>query len=172
MNLTQAELTILGLLIECPAHGYDLERVIEERGIRQWTDIGFSSIYYLLGKLEQRGLARSDPADSGAKSRCVYHPTDAGRMAARSQALVFIAESQPVAQSFLAGLANLPLLTSEEYAEALGIRLAQLDARIDTVQRARPAQLPLAAAEVFSYSFALMTAERAWLAARAENYDD
>ena len=54
--LTASELTVLGLLVEHPRHGYDLERVIEQRGIRQWTDIGFSSIYYVLSKLEKRGL--------------------------------------------------------------------------------------------------------------------
>ena len=42
--LTPAELTILGLLEEQPRHGYELEQVIEERGIRQWTALGFSSI--------------------------------------------------------------------------------------------------------------------------------
>nr|MBA3799931.1 PadR family transcriptional regulator [Geodermatophilaceae bacterium] len=46
MDLTPSELTVLGLIVERPRHGYDLEQVIEQRGIRQWTDIGFSSIYY------------------------------------------------------------------------------------------------------------------------------
>ncbi len=56
--LTPAELTVLGLIVEQPRHGYDLEQVIEERGIRQWTDIAFSSIYYVLAKLEKRGLVK------------------------------------------------------------------------------------------------------------------
>ncbi len=61
--LTPAELTVLGLIVEQPRHGYDLEQVIEERGIRQWTDIAFSSIYYVLAKLEKRG--RVGAADGG-----------------------------------------------------------------------------------------------------------
>ena len=34
----------------------EIEHVIEERGMRDWTEIGFSSIYYLLKKLEKEGL--------------------------------------------------------------------------------------------------------------------
>ncbi|QBJ94950.1 hypothetical protein ERC79_02460 [Rhodococcus sp. ABRD24] len=52
-----------GLLAEQPRHGFDLEKVIDARGIRQWTDIGFSSIYRLLGKLlaeSSRSLHRRD----------------------------------------------------------------------------------------------------------------
>lgn len=42
--LTDGELTVLGLLAEAPRHGYELDRVIEQRGIREWTTLGFSSI--------------------------------------------------------------------------------------------------------------------------------
>ncbi len=51
--MTPAELAILSLLAEQPRHGYGIEQVIDERGMREWTAIGFSSIYYLLNKLEQ-----------------------------------------------------------------------------------------------------------------------
>jgi DNA-binding PadR family transcriptional regulator len=37
-------LTLLGLLAEKPRHGYELEEVIIARGMRDWTEIGFSSI--------------------------------------------------------------------------------------------------------------------------------
>ena len=36
--------------------------------MREWTQIGFSSIYYVLSKLEQRGLIKADsPANAKAK---------------------------------------------------------------------------------------------------------
>ena len=65
MDLTPAELTLLGLLVEKPRHGYELEEVIAERGMREWTEIGFSSIYYLLTKLRDRGLI----AETGEPAR-------------------------------------------------------------------------------------------------------
>ncbi|KAA9143505.1 PadR family transcriptional regulator [Microbacterium lushaniae] len=174
MELTPAELTVLGLIVERPQHGYELEQVIEQRGIRQWTDIGFSSIYYLLAKLEKRGLVEAAHASGGAKARRVFRATARGRDAAARGARALIAEASPVPHPVLAGIANLPLLAEHEYAAALGARLVHLDARIAAVEAAERAQqpLPMAASEVLSYSLSLMQAERSWLAARAQVSDD
>lgn len=170
MELTPSELTVLGLIIERPQHGYDLEQVIEQRGIRQWTDIGFSSIYYLLTKLEKRSLIHVSEAPAGAKSRRVFHATTAGRQAATRNALALIAELRAIPHPLLVGIANLPLLAEHEYAEALRTRLTQVEGRIAAVEEAEQAQahLPLPAREVFSYSLSLLEAERSWLAARVQ----
>jgi DNA-binding PadR family transcriptional regulator len=54
--MTNAELVLLNLIAEQPRHGYDIEQAIEERGMREWTEIGFSSIYYMLRKLRREKL--------------------------------------------------------------------------------------------------------------------
>ncbi|MFD6951326.1 PadR family transcriptional regulator [Nocardiopsis sp. TSRI0078] len=174
MELTPAELTVLDLIVERPRHGYDLEQVIEQRGVRQWTDIGFSSVYYLLTKLEERGLVHLPEAPATAKSRRVFHATRAGGQAAERGALALIREPRPVPHPLLAGLAQLPLLSEREYAGALRARLAQLEERITAVREAEQAQSPLAPAarEVFSYSLSLLEAERSWLAVRVRVPDD
>ena len=66
-RVTDAELVLLGLLAEQPRHGYQLEAVVAERGVREWTALGFSSIYYLLNKLEPHGLVTSERPDTQAK---------------------------------------------------------------------------------------------------------
>ena len=174
MDLTPAELTVLGLIIERPQHGYDLERVIEQRGIRQWTDIGFSSIYYLLGKLEKRGLLHAPEGSAGGKSRRVLHATSEGRDVAARVALALVADPQPVPNPLLVGIANLPLFAQQDYAQALRARLTAIETRITGVRAAAEAQaaLPPAAREVFSYSLSLMEAERQWLASRVQVPDD
>jgi DNA-binding PadR family transcriptional regulator len=173
VELTPAELTVLGLVIERPQHGYDLEQVIEQRGIRQWTDIGFSSIYYLLAKLERRGLLHVPQAPAAPKSRRIFHATVQGRRAAARTALALVADARPVPHPLLVGVANLSLLSTQQYARGLRRRLAQLDARIAAVRAAQAVQqaqaaLPLAAREVFSYSLSLMETERQWLAGRVQ----
>jgi DNA-binding PadR family transcriptional regulator len=177
MELTPAELTVLGLIIERPQHGYDLEQVISQRGIRQWTDIGFSSIYYLLTKLKERGLVDVPQAPAAVKSRRVFSATAKGREVAARTALALVAEPRPVPHPFLVGVANLSLLSELEYAQALSARLASLEARIAAVRQAQKAQqaqasLPRPAREVFSYSLSLMEAERQWLVARVQVPDD
>lgn len=49
---------ILGLLAEQPRHGYQIEKLIEDREMRRWTEVGFSSIYYVLDKLEKKSLLK------------------------------------------------------------------------------------------------------------------
>ncbi|MCG7417234.1 PadR family transcriptional regulator [Microbacterium sp. ACRRU] len=167
-QLTPAELTILGLIVEQPRHGYDLERVIEKRGVRKWTDIGFSSIYYVIAKLERRGLVETDAARAGAKSRRVFRATAAGHEVAAAETAAFLSELQTVAHPFLVGLANSSLVPEHDYVRALQDRLQLLEARISSVTEAeaRQSPLPRAAREVFSYSLSLLEAERSWLAAR------
>ena len=174
MDLTPSELTVLGLIVERPRHGYDLEQVIERRGIRQWTDIGFSSIYYLLSKLEKQGLIHVPEAPAGAKSRRVFQATTTGREATTRNALALIAKLRVVPHPLLVGLANLAQLSEPEFAEALRCRLAQVEARIAAVEEAEQTQAPFAlpAREVFSYSLSLLEAERSWLATRVQVPDE
>ena len=61
-HVSNAEFTLLSLLKEQPRHAYEIEQVIEERNMRDWTEIGFSSIYRLLSKLEGSWLAFSTAA--------------------------------------------------------------------------------------------------------------
>ncbi|MET7641115.1 PadR family transcriptional regulator [Streptomyces sp. NPDC005438] len=174
MELTPAELTVLGLIVEEPRHGYDLEQVIERRGVRRWTDIGFSSIYYVLAKLEKRGLVRDDGDRTGGSSRRVFQATEEGERVAADQALAFIADLRAVSHPVLVGLANLPLISERTYDEALRGRLRRVEARIAEVTEAERSQAPLprAAREVFSYSLSLLEAERSWLAERVRLPDE
>lgn len=165
---------MLGLLVEQPRHGYDLEQVIEQRGIRQWTEIGFSSIYYVLTKLENRNLIGSDDIPAGTRSRRVFHATTKGRKVAAEGVRTFVSDLRSVPHPVLVGLANLTLLAEHDYAEALRSRLTQLETRIAAVQQAAHSQAPLPrpAREVFSYSLSLLVAERSWLAERVQVADE
>jgi DNA-binding PadR family transcriptional regulator len=44
--------------------------------MRKWTEVGFSSIYYVLEKLELKGLATSTDAQGNEKKQ--YSITDTG----------------------------------------------------------------------------------------------
>ena len=79
--MTSAELAILSVVVEQPRHGYEVEQVIEARGMRDWTEIGFSSIYYLLKKAEAKGWVEQQEAITPTRgpARTVYRVTRAGR---------------------------------------------------------------------------------------------
>jgi DNA-binding PadR family transcriptional regulator len=113
--LTNAELAILSLIVEQPRHGYDIEQVIEARQMRNWTEIGFSSIYYVLKKLERDGLIVSHlEASSGpGPARRVYSVTAAGKVKWCEAALLALAAPQRAASSLLLA-GDLPLLPPGE----------------------------------------------------------
>lgn len=164
--LTNAEFALLSLLAEAPLHGYGLERLIEARGMRQWTALGFSSIYFLLKKLASRGLvALERPAGTGPRVRRVYSLTEAGARAHREEARRALAEPDTLHPSILLGLANWPALPPRQARAALDERAAALVHRLAELDGRRAAQQPLPpfVAAMFDYSAAMIAAERAWL---------
>ncbi|TWE13899.1 hypothetical protein FHX69_6029 [Prauserella muralis] len=155
---------MLGLLTEQPRHGYELERVIEERGIRAWTALGFSSIYYVLDKLAKRGLIEATGAGSSAKSRVTFRVTDRGRDLCAAATREALAELTPVRARVLLGLANSPGLPDAEVVAGLARRRDALRQQLAEVRRVRARQepLPTAASAIFDYSEAMLTADAGW----------
>lgn len=165
--MTNAELAILSLVAEQPRHGYEIEQVIESRGMREWTEVGFSSIYYLLKKLASSGWieSRTEPAAGRGPARRVYAITPAGRTAWLAASLQALSDPQPCFTLFQIGLANLPGLSKDEvltafyrYRQGLEERLAHIQLR---QEEQRP--LPVHVEAIFDHSHTLITAELAWV---------
>jgi DNA-binding PadR family transcriptional regulator len=164
MSLTNAETAILGLVAERPQHGYELEQVIERRGVREWTDIGFSSIYFLLGRLEKKQLVARLHGPGGPRARKQFAITPAGREALALQALAMIAQPEPAGAAVLVGLANWPALDPRKAIEALRCRLAAVQEEHRRLAAVRDAQRPLPpfVEAMFDYTLARLDAELGW----------
>jgi DNA-binding PadR family transcriptional regulator len=166
--MTNAELAILSLIREKPRHGYEVEQVIEERGMREWTEVGFSSIYYVLKKLESAGMVTGrlqQPAGRGL-ARKVYEVTDAGRAAWHKATLEALSRPQRPNMPFQLGLANLPGLSLEESLTAVRQYQERLSEQRDEVCgrfEAERATMPRHVKAMFALSLALMEAELAWI---------
>ncbi|MGW5052722.1 GyrI-like domain-containing protein [Actinokineospora sp. NPDC004072] len=163
-SLTDGELTVLGLLVEHPRHGYDLERVIEERGVRAWTALGFSSIYYVLDKLAKRGLVEPTGAPGPGKSRVTFQATAAGRELCAAATREALATPTPLRARVLIGMANSPGLPAADVVSGLTRRLDALREQLAQVEAARAAQhpLPFAACAIFDHGEAMLKADIAW----------
>jgi DNA-binding PadR family transcriptional regulator len=164
--MTNAELAILSLVAEQPRHGYEIEQVIEERGMREWTEVGFSSIYYLLKKLERAALieSRLEEAQRGP-ARKVYHLTPAGGEALQRGILDALSTPQRGYPSVLLGLSSLPAVpvphavdALRNYRATLGERQAQLQDKWSSQQ-----PLPYFVDALFTYSLALLETEIKWV---------
>ncbi len=95
--LTDAELLLLGLVAEMPRHGYELDQVIQQRSMREWTQIGFSSIYFVLGKLEKMKLVTATRPPTAPPSHGKLRHAKGGEAAAvaRRRAKAGPAASKP-----------------------------------------------------------------------------
>lgn len=166
--LTDAELLLLGLVAEMPRHGYELDQVIEQRGMRQWTQIGFSSIYFVLGRLQKLGLVTAQkPARgrAGAKARKVYSLTPAGRRALAARSLAALREVRPSHSSVLLGMINWPALKREPALAALQERGDAIEAERARLAAIQVAQQPLPdyVEALFEYSLGQLRAEAEWV---------
>jgi DNA-binding PadR family transcriptional regulator len=165
--MTNAELAILSLIAESPKYGYEIERIIEARGMRNWTEIGFSSIYYLLNKLEKETLIKSklkQPKGRGP-ARKVYTITSEGRAVHIKAALEALGPPQSESAPFLLGLSNFPALPKDEVIKAVNKYIETLNLRLEHIERQVEVQTPLPpfVESMFDYSRTLLKAERKWM---------
>jgi DNA-binding PadR family transcriptional regulator len=133
-GINEREAAVLGLLSEIPLYGYTIEKIIEERGMRHWTDIGFSSIYYVLKRLESRRLITSTyEVQEDKPSRKVFTITPEGREIMKKKVSLLLSENRRVASPFDLGVACLHLLSPAETAACLRDRVRTLDHAIERV---------------------------------------
>jgi DNA-binding PadR family transcriptional regulator len=164
--MTNAELAILSLVAERPRHGYEIEQVIDQRGMRDWTEVGFSSIYYILKKLEQYGFVSGELVEAGrGPARRVYQATSAGIEAYHAAVLDSLSAPRRSYPSLLLGLASLPSVPPPEARSALRKYRNGLVARRSDVQANWDRQKPLPdhVDAMFAHSLAMIRAELGWL---------
>lgn len=161
---------MLGLLAEKPRHGYDLHAVIEERGIRNWTSLGLSSVYYLLHRLQERGLVETPHSDVRSKGRRVYQLTKEGRKLCVDSVREALETVTPLHSPVLVGWANQALLPPRQVVAALQVRASTLRAQLAGLSAARSAGVPttVTVSGLFDHGSRLIEAELDWVAAQLE----
>lgn len=165
MNLTDSELLLLGLVAEMPRHGYELEQVIETRGMREWTQIGFSSIYFVLGKLEKSGLIQTG-ARTGTKTRKTFSITSEGNEVLLAQTIVALERYRPTYSSLLLGMIHWPALSRKSALTALEDRLSSIAAETERLECLRRQRQPLPdhIEALFDFSASQLATESNWIA--------
>jgi DNA-binding PadR family transcriptional regulator len=137
-GMNEREAAILGLLWEKPLYGYTIEKIIEERGMRHWTDIGFSSIYYVLKRLEGRNLVVSSSKQQEKRpSRKVYTITPEGEKQMKAKVSSLLSQNQRIVSPFDLGVAHIQILSTSETIACLNERLKALDKTIEHIKTHR-----------------------------------
>ncbi|MFW9939504.1 MAG: PadR family transcriptional regulator [Candidatus Thorarchaeota archaeon] len=118
-ELNHREFVVLGLIAEYPSHAYSINQRIDERGMREWTSIGKSSIYSDLSNLEENGLVDSYREEVDNRIRKVYSITEYGSEILKKRTYKvlneFIGRND---EDFYVAFSMLPILTEEQQIEA------------------------------------------------------
>ncbi|NJR12482.1 PadR family transcriptional regulator [bacterium] len=168
--MTDAELTLLSLLAEGPRYGYELQHLVEERGLREWLSIGFASIYYLLNKLEKQSVVSSSlQLDGRGAARKRYTLTDAGRGILQTAIANRLRQPRTPGSGFELGLANLHVLKPTQVYRVLLHHRDDLRGQFEhislawTRHKARAQTIDTNVLALYTHSIAMLQAEIAWL---------
>jgi DNA-binding PadR family transcriptional regulator len=86
MSITSAEAALLGLLTEGPKHPYQIEKDVQYRDMRFWTELSMSAIYKLLRKLEEEEYVSCETeVTEENRARKIYSITEQGETAFREK---------------------------------------------------------------------------------------
>jgi DNA-binding PadR family transcriptional regulator len=161
-------LPILGLLVEQPAHAYEVTARLETRYPHLKTRR--SSVVTLLKSLADGGLLLSGTPQSVANrpARTTYRPTDAGIALFRSRVREGLTETAPASAEFLTAVAYLGILPAAE-------AIAVLRARAERLRRETPL-IPPGLPEIqmieVHYWLRVLATEIAWLTETAGRLAD
>lgn len=162
--MTDAELAILSLLLGEAKSDEELHAGIEARGLRRWTAIGVSSMYYVLEKLERQGLVETMKDKLPIRS---WQLTSAGYGVLQTAVSDLLSTPHAHARGFELGLANLHVLKPSQtraalqnYRQDLLTRLARANRELEKEQSGSSA---FQATALYSHNVSLMEAELAWL---------
>ena len=176
-KLSDIEAAILGLLYEEPQYGYQLEKTIEGWGMRNWTQIGFSSIYYVLKKLEKKELVTSKlEAVEGKPSRKVFTITVNGKDTMKEKVRYLLSWNTKLINPFDLGLAYLNYLEPSEvigclenYRESARGRIKFLQSSVETQEKMKS---PYHVTALFSRPLVQLKAEMEWVEEFIEKIKD
>ena len=163
-ELTDSELLVLGLVAEMPRYGYELEQIIEQRSMREWTNIGFSSIYYVLNKLEKKDLVIAG-APMKLKARKIYELTEFGRKILVQQTLQTLKSVDPRYPALLLGMIHWPIVSRDQALGALNSRMQAVEEEMKRIEDIHCAQQPLPdyLDAIFEFSLGQLQTEANWI---------
>ena len=166
-QLTNVGLMLLELILEQKeVSGYEINALVEKRGFREWADIGTTSIYTGLKKLEQMGFLDSnfilEKKGRGPLPR-YFKLTKKGLAVLKAEIYEALSATRERDRRFDLGLSGLPLLTPKKAVIALQKRqkfLSLEKQRISSIFRAQGGNaLPLFVRKLFEHTFNIIDHE-------------
>ncbi|MDQ6418514.1 PadR family transcriptional regulator [Paenibacillus sp. LHD-117] len=170
-TLSNVEFMLLQMIAEYrQASGYDIMKLVDQRGYKEWANIGTTSIYAGLKKLSDKGWISPEASDEKSGKGPTpnrFALTEAGIRKLRNEILDSLSSTRERDNRFDLGLAALPHIGKEEAIIALRKRLDFLgQASIKIKQKYESqggASLPLNVRALFLHPISLIESEQAFV---------
>ncbi|GHO80977.1 hypothetical protein KSD_87480 [Ktedonobacter sp. SOSP1-85] len=170
--ISNVEFMLLQMIEECrQASGYDIKKLVDQRGYREWTNIGTTSIYAGLKKLSDKGWIVTEESDEKSGKGPMpnrFALTEAGIAKLKQEILDSLSSARERDSRFDLGLAALPFVGKDEAVEALRNRLDFLRETSKKIEQKYESQggvrLPLNVRALFLHPISLIESERAFVA--------
>ncbi len=159
--MTDAELAILSLLSEGASSDRELSSMIDARGLRKWTAIGYSSMSYVLDKLVRQGLVEVVSEDADQR---VFKISSAGIGVLQTSVSDLLSTVHAYDNTFELGLANLHILRPNQVRDALLSREQDLTSHLNWLRgEKKQDHKSFQIDALFAHSIAMLDAELKWL---------
>jgi PadR family transcriptional regulator, regulatory protein PadR len=126
--LSDSSFVVLALLAEGECHGYELRKLVHNRGFSFWTRLQRTSIYNALVKLAEQGLIAVRTESGGGPQKKIYRLTEEGRLRLEQEGLMHLSAPAHPRNEVDLGIYALPFLR-EDVGEALLEGLEHLQRR-------------------------------------------
>ncbi len=118
--LSPSNLAVLLILSEGPKYGYQINKIIETRGMDHWVDLKFSTVYKSLDELNKKNLIKGKTEVKGIKTaKKVYSITEIGSKILINQIKLALKNPPHPKEMFDLGLAGIYHLSNEEKFDVL-----------------------------------------------------
>lgn len=164
------EYMLLSLLWQSEqASGYQLNKIIDSRGYRAWADIGMTSIYATLKKLDKKGLIVShlitDKTTTGPAAK-VYALTDDGLHTLREATCTGLSQTRERDRRFDLALSTTDLLPHDQVLDLIDQRKSFLQkehARLSAVYASQQPHIALTGSLLFQHTLRFIDSELTFL---------
>lgn len=167
MALSNVEFMLLGLIAEVDAvSGYEINRLVKDRGYREWADIGSTSIYVGLDKLSKKKLVTfyldAKKTGKGPLPK-KFSLTDEGLEILKDEVIAALTTARERDRRFDLAVATLPIVKPQKAIQALGRRKAFLQEAASRIRKKYKSdggnRLPPHVKALFEHPLVLIEAE-------------
>ncbi len=131
MTITTAEAALLGLLTEGDKHPYQIEKDVQFRDMRFWTELSMSAIYKALVKLETLGYVESTTEISEEnRARKIYRITEDGISTFKDKLTELVAEPEHLRWQADVAFYNFDIFPKEQQLKLLSNYQTKLEEKI------------------------------------------